>query len=477
MGDVSALTGICIRAIARTGAGACVLLADADDDGRFEPLANAGEIGLVENYLGSVSVSVAHLPIPRIGARAVELWRLNPSTQRAVPLTDRGRLLGILVLLYDAPVRMHQGLFDLSDVVEAAIAIVRAERAERRSERYERLLAGIDVGIAMLDEGGEVRVASPAFSRMVGRRNVIGKQIEELLGAGIAFRPEPVDVELPGGAQTITCSLRIVPDEARGWVATLTEVGPVRALPAEVEERGAELAEANARLRQARAVERAFLSVVAHELRNPLAIAGHAYELLRSDARYDGIASSDELEAIGSAITTLERRIGDLVTFARLEVNALSIEMGTVDILDILEGACRCLCDPRVELRTPKSSDIPVLAGDAGRIRQAFENLLLNASAHARDSIVISVESTPRSVVVTVANDGEGIEAKDRERILEPFVRLTSGRPGMGLGLSIARGLVEAHGGTLRVVDHPLGIAFEVTLPFDGSPARSARED
>lgn len=477
MGEQGPLARFCLRAMGRTRAGACVLLADADEEGRLEPLGSAGEAGLVEEYLTSVGIAIAHLPIPRIGARAAELWRQNPATQRVVPLTERGELLGIIVLLYDAPVRMSEGIFDLADLVEAAIWAIRAERAERRVERYNRLLQGTEAGVAIVDEAGEVRLASAAFARLVGRRSVVGKSLRELLGTGIGLDPGPTDVELRNGRRSVLCSIRVVPDHPRGWIVTLTEVGPMRALLAELEQRGAELAVANERLRQARTVERALLSAVAHELRNPLAILGHAYELLRGRIPTEGTPElADELETIGEAAATLERRIDDLVTFARLEVGVLALEPSALDLVDALRRARRCLCDPRAELVIACERDVPVLVGDPERIRQAFENLLLNARSHARERILISVEPKDASVVVQVANDGDTIPLADRERVLQPFVRLSTGRPGMGLGLAIARGIVEAHGGTLRIVDHPLGVAVAVELPLVGSAVRRGRE-
>jgi len=467
MADSVGLSSVCRRAIRAARAGACVILVDLEDDGRLEPMASAGEPGLVEDYLSSLGVIAARVPIWRLGPRAAELWRQNPATQRVLPLSEGPRLLGVLVLIYDAPVRMAEGVFDMADVVESGLLALQVERAERRAERLAHMLESLDVGVAWVDGGGEVRMASPAFGSLVGRRTTVGRQLVELFEPGVEFGPDPVDVEIRNARHHRLCSLRVVPVEPRGSVATLSEVGPVRALLAELEQRGEELAEANERLRHARAVERALLSAVAHELRNPLSILEHAFHLVRAHLRGPLDAELiDELDTIGEAASILERRIDDLVTFARLEVGALSIELDTYDLLEVIEGCRRSLCDARAELCVPDRGCMPVLVGDARRIRQVFENLLLNAQAHANHHILVEVGSTEEEVLVRVANDGDRIAPEDRQRVLEPFVRLTRLRSGMGLGLAIARGIIEAHGGSLAIVDDPLGVAVEVKLPL-----------
>jgi signal transduction histidine kinase len=102
------------------------------------------------------------------------------------------------------------------------------------------------------------------------------------------------------------------------------------------------------------------------------------------------------------------------------------------------------------------------------RLRQALDNLIANAVAHAEPGtdVLLRVLTEPGRVLIAVSNAGEGIADRDRARIFEPGVRLDSGRPGLGIGLSVSRGIAEAHGGSLTVTSAARGgTTFTLALP------------
>jgi signal transduction histidine kinase len=108
------------------------------------------------------------------------------------------------------------------------------------------------------------------------------------------------------------------------------------------------------------------------------------------------------------------------------------------------------------------------MLADDTLLRQLFGNLLDNAIRHAATRVTVTLERGLESATVRVANDGPPIEAADRERIFERFVRLEQGPGGAGLGLPIARTIAEAHGGRLVLEDRSQsGVSFTVTLPLN----------
>jgi two-component system sensor histidine kinase BaeS len=116
----------------------------------------------------------------------------------------------------------------------------------------------------------------------------------------------------------------------------------------------------------------------------------------------------------------------------------------------------------------PEAEDDLVVDGDPERLRQAVDNLIGNAIGHSPDGGVVTVTAARSgdSVVVAVRDEGDGIPAADLDRVFEPGVRLTSDRPGSGLGLAVVRAIAHAHGGEVEVESTPgQGSTFRLVLP------------
>jgi two-component system sensor histidine kinase KdpD len=125
--------------------------------------------------------------------------------------------------------------------------------------------------------------------------------------------------------------------------------------------------------------------------------------------------------------------------------------------------------------------DLPLVSIDGILIEQVLINLLENAAKYAPSGtpIEVSAEPVPGAVIVTVADHGPGVPPDERERIFEKFYRspLNSSGSGIGLGLTICRGIITAHGGRIWVEDQPGGGArFRFTLPTDGAPMTALEE-
>jgi two-component system sensor histidine kinase BaeS len=129
-------------------------------------------------------------------------------------------------------------------------------------------------------------------------------------------------------------------------------------------------------------------------------------------------------------------------------------------------AATASLAGGRVEPRV--AADLPHIAADPLRLRQALDNLVVNALAHAgsKGEVIVSAMSSGIDVLLSVSDSGPGVPIVDQERIFEAGVRLDPNRSGSGLGLAIARAIAEAHGGKLTMTSVPgEGATFTIALP------------
>ncbi|MCW2924050.1 MAG: histidine kinase [Thermoleophilia bacterium] len=227
-------------------------------------------------------------------------------------------------------------------------------------------------------------------------------------------------------------------------------------------------------LRHVEELQREFVATASHELRTPAAIVGGFAATL--EHRWDELADDQRRDMVGhirSGADRLGRLVEDVLQVSRIESRQVRLEPRAILIDEVLRVAVQEARDPRVVLADEHRG---VEAwGDPERIRQVVDNLLQNALRYADQVVQVQVEPVDAHVRVTVVDDGPGVPAADRQRVFERFVRLAPpshpSAPGTGLGLYIARQLVELGGGTMRVDDSPLGGAsFSFTVPrIDGS--------
>lgn len=203
-------------------------------------------------------------------------------------------------------------------------------------------------------------------------------------------------------------------------------------------------------------------AMVAHELRNPLGVIRGATELV--GARAGPALEPRDREALADVLGEVERLrrlTDDFLDLSREPALALAPASLRELAAEAARGLSRAHPGVAVSVDVP---DVTVLA-DAGRLRQVLANLLQNAAQAGARSVAVRGRVGNGRVDVEVRDDGPGIDTAARDRLFEPFV---SGRArGAGLGLAIARRLVERHGGTLALADAgPPGAAFALTLPL-----------
>jgi two-component system OmpR family sensor kinase/two-component system sensor histidine kinase BaeS len=219
---------------------------------------------------------------------------------------------------------------------------------------------------------------------------------------------------------------------------------------------------------------RQLMADVAHELRTPLTVIQGRIEGL-----LDGVYPRDDqrLTELLEDTRVLARLVEDLRTMANAEAGALHLQIEPTDVSVLLHEAARS-CAPLAEARgvslgVDVSSSLPLVSLDPVRIREVLVNLVSNAVHHTpeRGAVRLEAEASPGWITVRVADTGSGVSPEDLPRIFDRFYRGATSH-GSGLGLTIARDLVVAHGGAIRAESElGRGTIMTVTLPVGEATA------
>jgi signal transduction histidine kinase len=218
-----------------------------------------------------------------------------------------------------------------------------------------------------------------------------------------------------------------------------------------------------------------FLASLSHELRTPLTAMLGWLRLLRS-GRLERDATDRALATVERNARLLTQLIEDLLDLSRLVMNKTYIDRRSVDVAAVVKAAVSAIApaarDKNLELET-EIEDTPTIVGDEARLRQVVENLLSNAVKFtpARGRVSVRLVCDTAHATITVTDTGEGIPDAFLPYVFDHFrqAQHLGARPqaGLGLGLAIARGLVQLHGGTIvaRSAGRGRGATFVVTLP------------
>jgi signal transduction histidine kinase len=248
-----------------------------------------------------------------------------------------------------------------------------------------------------------------------------------------------------------------------------------------------QLAQRNAELQRANQAKASFLAMMSHELRTPLnAIAGYT-ELMQLGLRGPVTAQQEEdLVRIRRNKDHLLSIITDILSFARADAGHLTLNIQDISVRDALRDASEVMAhqfaDKGLSFRVDEAPETLTARADREKLQQVLLNLLTNALrfTEAGGSVVVSSEVTEEQILIHVRDTGIGIPADRLGTIFDPFVQvdasLTRQVGGAGLGLSIARDLTRAMGGTVSVESQPgKGSVFTVGLPRLGiQPADTA---
>jgi two-component system CheB/CheR fusion protein len=247
-----------------------------------------------------------------------------------------------------------------------------------------------------------------------------------------------------------------------GWFGVTTDIHDQKML-------GEQLQEADRRKDE-------FLATLAHELRNPLAAISSALHVIRHPGRSEDQARSSQ-QVIDRQASHLARLVDDLVDVNRITRDKLELRKEPVDLADVVKAAVDS-CGTREDLGREVSLELPAvpirLEADGMRVTQVLQNLLTNAIKYTKPQgrIRLSAERDGTHVALRVTDDGIGVAPEALAHLFELFYQadrsLERTQSGLGIGLTLARNLVEMHGGTLEVSSQGIGKGFEAVVRLPG---------
>lgn len=268
-------------------------------------------------------------------------------------------------------------------------------------------------------------------------------------------RPEDADVDMPvGGHMALALSGRVLPAEDRrvlgAFAAQAAVVLDRQRLRVEAEQ-AREHAEGDR-------IRTALLAAVSHDLRTPLATIKVSVTSLRSaDVEWSEEDRAELLVGIEEGADRLDHLIGNLLDMSRLETGTVQPLIRATDLDEVVPMALGGVPDGSVRLDIPE--DLPLVAVAPGLLERAVANVVENAVKYSPsgEPVRVSVSAMADRVEVRVIDRGPGVPDEAKERIFAPFQRYgdTPRGAGVGLGLAVARGFVEAMGGNARRGGHP----------------------
>lgn len=397
------------------------------------------------------------------------LSQISMGTLSAVglPLIAHKEVIGFIYIF-----RNYRGSFSTNDrsllssfANQAAIAVRNARlytEINMEKQRIDGMLDSAADGILILNPDHSIERTNAAFSRMYGltqemiqsmsHEDVIhwvkepqGITLKKAEAGGWPLSPQAHlyvegDIERPNGQAPLPVGITYAPlisteGSLLNTIATIRDI---------------------TRFRQADELKSEFVSIVSHELKTPVAlIKGYVSTLRREDVQWDRKILADSLEVIEEEADNLTRLIEDLLDASRLQAGGMTLKRTDVALKPMAERlAERFQTQTEThEITVDLPDNLPVVMADDVRIEQVLSNLISNAIKYSPGGeININGCGRPSEVLICVTDEGPGIPASDLPHIFDRFYRApeTSRKTkGAGLGLYLARAIIEAHGGRI----------------------------
>ncbi len=384
----------------------------------------------------------------------------------------------------------------IQDITERRIA----EDALRRAhDTFRHLVENSPFGVYVVNADFRLQVASAGAQNVFQNvRPLIGRDFEEVLR--LLWAQPFADDAIARFRHTLTTGQ---PYRSPGTIERRRDTGSVDSYDWKIERLIlpdgrpgvvchfydlSERQQYEADLRDADRKKNEFLAMLAHELRNPLAPIRTSMGLIRARNVSDPAVERCR-EIVDRQLTQMARLLDDLLDVSRLASGKLTLQRARVMLSDIIAAAIEVsqpLIEQRNQVLAVEQADAQlVLDADAARLTQVFGNLLNNASKYSEMNARIELVSAldGNEAVVRVRDRGIGIASEMLEEVFELFTQSNSAREhaqgGLGIGLSLARRLVDMHGGSIGVKSDGLGhgTEFSVRLPILSSDARSDASD
>jgi len=312
---------------------------------------------------------------------------------------------------------------------------------------------------------------------LIEKTGIIDK-IREVFLTGVPFDGD--QIRYPGGMFYFYKIYPLKEDEESisKVVIFMENITELTRLEEELRESYVKLENAFAELKENDAIKSEFISTASHELRTPITVINSYVEMFEGGMLGElSSVQREKIEIISSQIEHMIRLVEDMLDVSRLESKALKINKYPIWVDDIARKAIDDLSrlaglkEQSMSLTIEGSHS--VVEGDGRRIKQVFNNLLTNAIKYTpeKGKIEVIITDEPEDICVSIIDNGIGVAKKDQNRIFEKFYTgsggsLTRESGRMGLGLAIAKGIIEAHEGRIWVASEiGMGSTFVFTLP------------
>ena len=397
--------------------------------------------------------------------QAVSLGRLSSV---GLPLITGQRVLGVIFVFREFSEFSANDKKLLSSFAnQTAIAVQNAQlyaQVENDRKRVTALLDSAADGILILTSDLGIERANPAFSFLIGLpvNEIIHKNHDEI----IHWAKKPHDMTL---TDAVAGGWPLTPNAALYVEGDIIRPNSVTPLPVAITYAPLLSSEGNlvniittvrdiTRFRQADEMKTTFISVVSHELKTPVAlIKGYVGTLRRNDVRWDRKIVDESLQVIEEEADRLGIYIENLLDATRLQTNSFGLKRTDIQLATVIQRvALRLQTQTRThQIVTHIPDDLPVIVADEIRINQLLTNLVSNSIKYAPNgAIEISAEVRGDNIIVCVSDEGPGIDPNDLPFVFERFYRspdATKQTKGAGLGLYLAKAIVESHGGRIWI--------------------------
>ncbi len=497
--DLSTVLRRILQAAAELLAGQAGLIALREEEGRWQVRAHYGIPEAFVEYFDPLLADIPEQGDPKRFALPEVNRRLQAITETAslgllqgvgLPMIARDEVMGIIYIFRGYPTAFSANdralLASFAD--QAAIAVHNARlylQTAQEKRRLDAILESSADGILIMNAANRIQRFNRALARITGwsAAEAVGRAHDEVFRwARREAGPDLAEAEVGGwplasqGVPSNAPTLYVEGDLMRqggGYVAAGITYAPLFDREGRLVNIIANVRDIT-RFREAEEVKSTFISIISHELKTPVSlIKGYAETLRREDAAWDPATIQDSLTVIVEEADRLADLIENLLDASRLQAGALKLNHAEV-LVDQLAVRLVEKFKTQSEKHTLSAefpADFPPVMGDEERLRQVLSNLLSNALKYSPGGkIVVRGRVEPQQVVVGVSDEGPGIAAADLPRVFDRFYRadsdLTKRAKGAGLGLYLAKAVVEAHGGRIWAESTPgRGTTFSFSLP------------